>query len=527
MRKKSCIIIMIVMLTMSTLSFPGEEIKQNDAPVNSFSNPERLHSIQESIDQSQAGWIAGYNTVFTKDYDYMVEYLGCNEVAFDQPGTDIGTTTSSSPSSFDWRDVDGLNYITSIKNQASCGSCVAFGAVAALEAVVQIESGVIFDCDLSESHLFFCGGGSCGWGWWPDAAADFILSVGVVDELCFPYEAHDLDCDQLQSNWKTRTISVESTGSTRENENIKEALLTYGPLLTTFNVYEDFSSYSSGIYEHVWGTLVGGHAVAIVGYNDNPGYWICKNSWGTGWGESGFFNIKYRSCGIDNKIYYFDGVHGNIQPTKPDNISPTQGQRSLETSILFEWSPSIDIDGGAVTYIIFLNEGYSIDFQAEPLIAGLSTNEFMVTGLKKNTRYTWQLISEDEAGAQHSSGPRSFITKKPDAPLVTGPTKAKVDKQYTYTASILDATGDEYYWYFQWGDQGTSGWLGPYSPGQQVSANHIWKNTGNFTIKVKYTEGGVESEWGTLQVSMPYKSSYELINHFLLRLRNRFLSLIY
>jgi len=322
MRKKSVIIILIAMLTVSTLSSLGGQSQQDDHMTLYRSNYERLRLIQESIDQSQAAWIAEYNTVFTKEYDYMQEYLGCNQVAFDQQDSDPGTTTASLPDAFDWRDVEGLNYITPIKNQASCGSCVAFGAIAALEAVVQIESGVIFDCDLSESQLFFCGGGTCGGGWWPDAAADFILSVGVVDELCFPYEPQDLDCAELQSNWKTRTLSVEHTGSTRENQNIKDALLTYGPLLTTFYVYEDFSSYSSGIYEHVWGKLVGGHAVAIVGYNDDPGYWICKNSWGKGWGESGFFNIKYRSCNIDSKVYYFDEVRPmDSGPLRPQFFS--------------------------------------------------------------------------------------------------------------------------------------------------------------------------------------------------------------
>ena len=38
----------------------------------------------------------------------------------------------------------------------------------------------------------------------------------------------------------------------------------------------------------------------MVGYDDAGGFWICKNSWGTGWGEAGFFCIAYGQCGINH-----------------------------------------------------------------------------------------------------------------------------------------------------------------------------------------------------------------------------------
>jgi C1A family cysteine protease len=87
---------------------------------------------------------------------------------------------------------------------------------------------------------------------------------------------------------------------------IKEWLTTKGPVCAAFVVYQDFFNYKDGIYKHVSGGEAGGHCVTIVGYNDNPGYWICKNSWGTGWGMQGFFNIAYGQCGIDT--WRNDGV---------------------------------------------------------------------------------------------------------------------------------------------------------------------------------------------------------------------------
>ena len=59
-------------------------------------------------------------------------------------------------------------------------------------------------------------------------------------------------------------------------------------------LYEDFYYYSSGVYSHTTGSIVGGHTIKVIGWNyDSSGnlYWICQNSWGTSWGISGFFEI--------------------------------------------------------------------------------------------------------------------------------------------------------------------------------------------------------------------------------------------
>ena len=64
-------------------------------------------------------------------------------------------------------------------------------------------------------------------------------------------------------------------------------------------MYQDFFSYRSGVYRHVTGGQAGGHCVEIVGYNDAQGCWICKNSWGTNWGEGGFFRIAYGQCQLE------------------------------------------------------------------------------------------------------------------------------------------------------------------------------------------------------------------------------------
>jgi hypothetical protein len=82
-----------------------------------------------------------------------------------------------------------------------------------------------------------------------------------------------------------------------------ETALQSGPVTTYMTVYSDFRYYHSGIYKVSSGaTVEGGHSVAIIGYNHSNRYWICKNSWGTGWGENGFFRIEMGQAdtGIQN-----------------------------------------------------------------------------------------------------------------------------------------------------------------------------------------------------------------------------------
>ena len=78
-------------------------------------------------------------------------------------------------------------------------------------------------------------------------------------------------------------------------------------------VYQDFMVYEEGIYHHVYGDLVGYHAVTIVGYGVNENgilYWIVRNSWGPSWGENGYFKIVrgINDCDIESYAYvgYFD-----------------------------------------------------------------------------------------------------------------------------------------------------------------------------------------------------------------------------
>jgi hypothetical protein len=213
----------------------------------------------------------------------------------------------------DWR-ARGGNYVTPVKSQARCASCVAFGVVAAIESMTLIQlrrPGL--NINLSEAHLFFCLGRTtasrvtCGTGWRPELALEAARRSGIVDEACFRYNDSDMPC-QLCPSASRRLTRITRWREITAAEDMRSHLRSRGPLIGTLSVYDDFYNYGSGVYRHVSGAFDGGHCVCIVGYNDAAGCWIAKNSWSAQWGESGYFRIAYGNCGIDASMWSVEGA---------------------------------------------------------------------------------------------------------------------------------------------------------------------------------------------------------------------------
>jgi len=203
------------------------------------------------------------------------------------------------PTHFDWRQQNGYNWMTTVKNQGGCGSCVAFGAVGALEGQLKIQANnPSWNIDLSEQHLFSCGGGKCSIGWYLGSALNYLQQYGTPDEACSLYRATDAACSSSCSDWQSRAYKIASWNWVGTTPEAIQTALQSGPLLARFDVYSDFFSYRSGVYHHTSGSYVGGHAIAIVGYDSVERYWIVKNSWGASWGESGYFRIGFGEVGI-------------------------------------------------------------------------------------------------------------------------------------------------------------------------------------------------------------------------------------
>jgi C1A family cysteine protease len=222
------------------------------------------------------------------------------------------------PAQWDWRNKNGQNYITPVRDQGQCGSCVAFGACAVVEGMVNIAKGAGTNVDLSEAQLFYCVARSQGrlcegpnGGWSLEPSQIAFRDIGVPDEACYPYIAGDQNCSNLCPDWETRVQKTTGYTTLNSADDIKNWVAGTGPLQTAFSVYSDFMNYyQSGVYHKTpSATLEGGHCVCIVGYDDTQECWICKNSWGPVWAKlGGYFLIGYGECGIDAQGFGANGI---------------------------------------------------------------------------------------------------------------------------------------------------------------------------------------------------------------------------
>jgi len=92
----------------------------------------------------------------------------------------------------------------------------------------------------------------------------------------------------------------------------------------------------------------------------------------------------------------------------------------------------------------------------------------------------------------------------PNNPKIHGKTKGKSGDEYEYTFSTVDPDGDDVYYWINWGDETNTGWLGPFSSGDEQSADHTWNKVGDFKIRIKAKDvNDVGCDYEKLNVQMP------------------------
>jgi len=321
-----------------------------------------IDEINAAIVREGAEWVAGETSLSRLSHAERQNRLGLlPPVIMEEELVIKQFTPRALPSHIDWRD-NGGNYVTPIRNQSSCGSCWAFATTAALESAVLITLNTPnTDVNLSEQVLVSCGNsGGCNGGY-TSYASDFIQNTGLPLESCYPYTATNGDCANACANWQASSYQITDyyyiTGTSPTVETLKNALYTYGPLVTTMQVYSDFDNYESGIYSYVTGYKRGGHAILLVGYDDPGQYFICKNSWGTWWGESGFFKIAYSQINSvvnfgDYTIAYDDAIPPNTETETISQPTTLSGATSGTTGTSYTYTT-----GGSAS-----SEGHSIQY---------------------------------------------------------------------------------------------------------------------------------------------------------------------
>ena len=215
-------------------------------------------------------------------------------------------TAASLPSTYDLR---LLGRVTPVKNQGSSGSCWAFAAISSLESCLMSSS----TWDFSENNLKNLSGYDVGWnnGGNRDMSAAYLTRwSGPVNELDDPYNPYSGVSPTglpIQKHIQNILYIPDRTGYT-DNDNIKTALMNYGAVDVSMFMDTGSASMNYSTYSYYYsGNAITNHEVTIVGWDDNypvskflsshqppgNGAWIVKNSWGTGWGNAGYFYVSY------------------------------------------------------------------------------------------------------------------------------------------------------------------------------------------------------------------------------------------
>ncbi|MCE2196779.1 hypothetical protein GQ599_09565 [Streptococcus thermophilus] len=209
----------------------------------------------------------------------------------------------------DWRNQGA---VTGVKDQGQCGSCWSFSATGSLEAqhffktgnLISLSEQQLVDCSTSYGN-YGCDGGSM------QAAFDYIRDNGGVDtEASYPYEAVDGRC-RFNANNIAATVTGHVNIRALSESALQTAVADVGPISVAIDAsHLSFQLYNSGVYyESSCSQLVLDHGVLAIGYGTEGGedYWLVKNSWGTGWGISGYIKMarnRSNNCGIATDACY-------------------------------------------------------------------------------------------------------------------------------------------------------------------------------------------------------------------------------
>jgi len=221
------------------------------------------------------------------------------------------------PAHFDWRSVNGKNYVPPVKDQ-KCGSCYAFSTRDMMEARLHILLKKEVPKRLSVQSVLSCNQYSQGCaGGFPYTVAKFYQDYGAPTDVDQPSDADSVSRhmdvknaahpDKVQCAAKAKPEARAWDykyvggfyGATNEKA-MRRDIYDHGPLAVCFQVAEGFGNYRGGIFRQEaalprqdhYGRV--NHAVLVVGFGEDNGhkYWLVKNSWGEHWGDNGYFKIE-------------------------------------------------------------------------------------------------------------------------------------------------------------------------------------------------------------------------------------------
>lgn len=251
----------------------------------------------DSVNAEQSDFTLGVNQ-FSGWTEQEFQQMFTGEVADDEdmPQERVEVELENTVTDVDWSTSGKVN---PVKNQGSCGSCWAFGAVGVYEPTYALATGKLYN--LAEQQLVDCDKSSsgCSGGLSRYSFSGYYKTHGACTTASYAYAARDGTCKDsscsvaIPSGVVLGYNEVSATASALRNQ------LVNGPLKVSVYAESTFQSYKSGISSG--GACKGGtnHAVLAVGYGS--GFFKIRNSWGSSWGEGGHIRVSdSSSCRTGN-----------------------------------------------------------------------------------------------------------------------------------------------------------------------------------------------------------------------------------
>ena len=354
--------------------------------------------------------------------EYYVDENG-NRIELNLIPEDNGLHKATSlPSKFDLRNVDGKNYMTSAKDQLQTGTCWSHATMSSIESNMIMKGLGDNSTDLSEAHLVWFSQGAVTSHDINDplyndgnSRTDYNLKLDAFYKGGTPFDAMMSlaswkgavlesstytisDAETFKKNNKTTFIDdsqrynsvVHLTNANvfdgTDSTNIKQQLMKTGAMYFSYHAptesYEQDLYYNENNYSYYQTKFVkSNHAVALVGWDDSypkenfniqpdtDGAWICKNSWGTDFGDNGYFYISYcdksitQACSFEatsldfyNSIYQYDGFgDAYYWCSKGANVFQAKKDENLSAISFYTGNASVEYE----VSIYKLNDDYT------------------------------------------------------------------------------------------------------------------------------------------------------------------------